>query len=134
MWWHFSHKGTSQQTRDFPYRIFTQPPTILISSSARNDRAAWPVSATQYCFRSNSDDTFEFYFIAIGVYITMDELQVELEELTSWLSRHDYIGTKIATGRATSDEYTGEINLMKLYSNRVREIRKELSSKVNTEI
>ncbi len=59
----------------------------------------------------------------------MDELQVELEELTSWLSRHDYIGTKISTGRATPDEYTGEINLMKLYSNRVEEIRKELSSK-----
>lgn len=67
MWWHFSHSGTSQQTRDFPYRIFTQPPTILISSSARNDRAAWPISATQYCFRTNSTDTFEFYFIAIGV-------------------------------------------------------------------
>ena len=33
-------------------------------------------------------------------------LQTEKADLEAWLSAHDYIGVKIATGRATINEYT----------------------------
>lgn len=52
----------------------------------------------------------------------------EKAELESWLKDHDYIGTKIATGRATVEEYADEIALMTEKANRINEIDKELSS------
>lgn len=55
-------------------------------------------------------------------------LQAEKVELESWLKAHDYIGTKIATGRATIGEYSAEIALMTEKANRINEIDRELSS------
>ena len=55
-------------------------------------------------------------------------LQTEKAELEAWLSAHDYIGTKIATGRATIDDYTDEIALMSEKANRINEIDRELNS------
>ena len=52
----------------------------------------------------------------------------EKSELESWLKAHDYIGTKIATGRATVEEYAPEIALMAEKANRINEIDRELSS------
>ncbi|MGN0907634.1 MAG: hypothetical protein ACI4NM_10835 [Bullifex sp.] len=46
----------------------------------------------------------------------------EKENLEAWLSEHDYIGTKIATGRATVEEYAGKIALMNEKANRISEI------------
>lgn len=48
--------------------------------------------------------------------------------LETWLNEHDYIGTKIATGRATIEEYASEIALMTEKANRINEIDSELSS------
>ena len=52
----------------------------------------------------------------------------EKAQLESWLKAHDYIGTKIATGRATVEEYASEIALMAEKTNRINEIDRELSS------
>ena len=49
-------------------------------------------------------------------------LQTEKEELEAWLSAHDYIGVKIATGRATIDDYATEIAEMTEKAERINEI------------
>lgn len=49
-------------------------------------------------------------------------LQTEKAELEAWLSAHDYIGVKIATGRATVDDYADEIALMTEKAERINEI------------
>lgn len=49
-------------------------------------------------------------------------LQTEKAELEAWLSAHDYIGVKIATGRATIDDYATEIAEMTEKAERINEI------------
>ena len=49
-------------------------------------------------------------------------LQTEKAELEAWLRNHDYIGVKIATGRATIDDYADEIALMTEKAERINEI------------
>ena len=55
-------------------------------------------------------------------------LQMEKAELEAWLSAHDYIGVKIATGRATVEEYATEIEGMTEKANRINEIDKLLEN------
>lgn len=55
-------------------------------------------------------------------------LQTEKAELEAWLSAHDYIGVKIATGRATVEEYATEIAEMTEKANRINEINDLLES------
>ena len=55
-------------------------------------------------------------------------LAEEKAQLESWLKAHDYIGTKIATGRATVEEYASEIAEMSEKANRINDIDRELSS------
>lgn len=50
------------------------------------------------------------------------ELLNEKSELEIWLKAHDYIGIKIATNRATVEEYANEIALMTEKANRINEI------------
>ena len=57
-----------------------------------------------------------------------DNLIIEKEELEAWLKDHDYIGTKIATGRATVEEYASEIAEMSEKAKRINEIDRELNS------
>ena len=52
----------------------------------------------------------------------------EKAELEAWLKDHDYIGTKIATGRATIDDYATEIAEMTEKANRINEINDLLES------
>ena len=49
-------------------------------------------------------------------------LQSEKADLEAWLKEHDYIGVKIATGRATIDDYADEIALMTEKAERINEI------------
>lgn len=56
------------------------------------------------------------------------KLLEEKAELEAWLSAHDYIGTKIATGRATIDDYADEIALMTEKAERINEIDRLLES------
>lgn len=60
--------------------------------------------------------------------LTRMNLHTEKAELEAWLSAHDYIGVKIATGRATIDDYADEIALMTEKANRINEIDKLLES------
>ena len=55
-------------------------------------------------------------------------LEEEKYMLEQWLSAHDYIGTKIATGRATVEEYAEEIEEMKKKADRINEIDRLLAS------
>ena len=55
-------------------------------------------------------------------------LQTEKAELETWLKDHDYIGVKIATGRATVDDYADEIALMTDKAERINEIDAILES------
>lgn len=50
----------------------------------------------------------------------------EKSELETWLSAHDYIGVKIATGRASISDYQEEISLMNIKANRINEINELL--------
>ena len=55
-------------------------------------------------------------------------LQTEKADLEAWLKDHDYIGVKIATGRATIDDYADEIALMTEKAERINEIDRLLES------
>ena len=55
-------------------------------------------------------------------------LQSEKAELEAWLKGHDYIGVKIATKRATVEEYATEIEEMTEKANRINEIEVILES------
>lgn len=56
------------------------------------------------------------------------KLLKEKEELESWLSSHDYIGIKIATGRATTREYANIIAEMNEKAERINEIDRRLQN------
>lgn len=55
-------------------------------------------------------------------------LEDEKRVLEQWLRDHDYIGIKIATGRANVDEYAEEIEEMKRKAERINEIDRLLAS------
>ena len=55
-------------------------------------------------------------------------LQSEKAELEAWLKGHDYIGVKIATKRATVEEYANEIAEMTEKAERINEIDSILES------
>ena len=59
---------------------------------------------------------------------TKQELLSEKALLESWLKAHDYIGIKIATGRATVKEYATEIAEMTEKAERINEIDRLLES------
>ena len=50
----------------------------------------------------------------------------EKAELETWLKAHDYIGVKIATGRATVEEYSNVIAEMTVKAERINEINELL--------
>lgn len=49
-------------------------------------------------------------------------LMMERARLEKWLSSHDYIGIKIATGRAKAEEYADKIAEMNEKAERINEI------------
>lgn len=49
-----------------------------------------------------------------------------IEELRHKLKDLDYIGIKIATGRATREEYASEIILMQTYADEINHLQNEL--------
>ena len=61
-------------------------------------------------------------------HLRKEMLAKEKAELEAWLSAHDYIGVKIATSRATIEEYADEIALMAEKAERINEIDRELNS------
>lgn len=57
-----------------------------------------------------------------------NNLENEKSALNGKLRSMDYIGVKIATGRATVEEYAEQIEKMKSYAQRINEIDKELEA------
>ena len=55
--------------------------------------------------------------------LLLNSYRTELYEKESWLRAHDYIGVKIATGRATAEDYADEIATMTEYAARIEELR-----------
>ena len=55
-------------------------------------------------------------------------LEMEKAENQRWLKDHDYIGTKIITGRATVEEYAEEIAQMNTCAKRINDIDEELKT------
>lgn len=58
---------------------------------------------------------------------TRYDLEVELTKCENELKELDYIGVKIATGRATIENYVNEIQRMNELAKRVEDIREKLS-------
>lgn len=58
--------------------------------------------------------------------IRMMEISGEINTLKQKLRDYDYIGIKIATGRATIKEYSKQIEEMKIWANRINELEKEV--------
>ena len=71
------------------------------------------------------EDKGEYYEIVERVTEEPSEkelLEREKGDLEAWLKDHDYIGVKIATGRATIEEYATEIAEMTEKAERINEI------------
>lgn len=64
----------------------------------------------------------------------LDKKREELWEIESWFDKHDYIGNKIATGRATIADYAKEIAQMNEYAAKKEQILKEIEllEKINS--
>lgn len=76
---------------------------------------------------SEAYDDIEF----IGIYIPYTQkelLERELDGCREWLEAHDYIGVKIATGRATVDEYETEIAEMAVRADRINQLKAEIEA------
>ena len=68
---------------------------------------------------------------SIGIYIPYTQkelLERELDGCREWLEAHDYIGVKIATGRATVDEYETEIAEMAVRADRINQLKAEIEA------
>ena len=84
-------------------------------------------SLAEWCNANGAtiEDKGEFYEVVSIPAPTLSEedlLMAEKAELEAWLKAHDYIGVKIATGRATIDDYADEIALMTEKAERINEI------------
>lgn len=87
------------------------------------------IQCAKWCNKNHAtiEDKGDYYEVVSVVYdAERVALEQELIEKQSWLSSHDYIGTKIATGRATIADYATEIQKMREYADRIDEIREIL--------
>lgn len=67
--------------------------------------------------------TIKYPKLSIKLLQEREKLRKEMVNHLTWLKEHDYVGTKIATGRATIDDYSEIIEEMNIKSKRVSEIR-----------
>ena len=98
------------------------------SESEYGDVAAWCNRRQEGTIKSNGDGSYEIVAIEAPALTEQEKVERELRETNAWLSSHDYIGIKIATGRATVDEYASEIAEMKEKADRINELEAELAS------
>ena len=60
-------------------------------------------------------------------HLSMMEKVKEINKYKEKLMALDYIGVKIATGRATREEYSEQIALMQQYADKINELQEELN-------
>ena len=92
------------------------------------------MEVVKWCNGHNAtiEDKGDYYeVVAVDSDAEKTALQAEMLEKQVWLSAHDYIGTKIATGRATIEDYAQEIQTMREYAQRIDEIRELLKGDEN---
>lgn len=53
-------------------------------------------------------------------------IQKQIQQLKQNLNQYDYIGTKIATGRATREDYAAQIEQMNDWANQIDELENQL--------
>ena len=70
----------------------------------------------------------EFYSLKEKNVDSETKIRKQIFELQKDLSRFDYIGIKIATGRATREEYSAEIAKMTELANQINSLREQLKS------
>ena len=75
---------------------------------------------------SNDDSVYEGTQKPTEEELRKQALLSEKSDLEQWLKAHDYIGVKIATGRATISDYQEEIALMNEKAKRINEINELL--------
>lgn len=84
------------------------------------------ISCVRWCktHEATIADRGDYYeIVALKLDADREALEHEMNEKQIWLNQHDYIGTKIATGRATISDYSSEIQTMREYAQRIDEIR-----------
>lgn len=57
-----------------------------------------------------------------------EEILSEIRALENLIQQHDYIGIKIAMGRATAEEYAEQIAESDAWAARISELREELAA------
>ncbi len=58
--------------------------------------------------------------------MTREEIQAEINALDNLMKQHDYIGAKIAMGRATKEEYAEEIAQSEEWAERKSTLEEQL--------
>ena len=59
---------------------------------------------------------------------TREQIMEEINGYEQLLAQHDYIGVKIAEGRATKEEYAEQIALAEEWAQKIDELREELDN------
>lgn len=73
------------------------------------------------------DSWDEYENIQVYVPYSKSELNKQrIDKLKGLLAKYDYIGTKIATGRATKEEYTEQIKQMIEWADEINQLEKEV--------
>lgn len=78
-------------------------------------------------YSTDFNDDLTFNIVKYQSRLRKEEINFKIEELNTKLKKLDYIGTKIATGRGTREEYAKEIELMTFYANEINNLEKELT-------
>ena len=101
---------------DYDFEFIEKPVLDLLVFTTFGERRVAPVVSSVLSLKPTEEE------------LRRRALLSERADLESWLKKHDYIGTKIATGRATVEEYASEIAEMTEKANRINEIDNELNS------
>lgn len=100
--------------------IVKEPKTVLV----KNEETGEEYEDYEYVEVEKEREYFSCEVIG-----TVDQKKVirnKIAQLKKKLTDLDYIGVKIATGRATREEYTEQIELMKVYANEINELESQL--------
>lgn len=98
----------------------------------------YPPEAAEWCNENNAqiielepkDDTRQFQIEELKPYqpTELEIAQAELCATEQQLKELDYIGIKIATGRATIEEYKDQIAVMSQLAEQISELRKKIKT------
>jgi hypothetical protein len=103
----------------FSWQDDGQPDGFIFTGELPSDLIDFMKYTTCYYISNNKILCDE---IKKGDVLTNETLREERDGIIEELRKYDYIGTKIATGRATKEEYTDIIEQQIAWANRINEI------------